>query len=111
MGISQKDVDKDGKDWITKYRKAMDENPLRPSRGARIKGAWRSAQRALASGMKRVFGIGGKRSHQPASLSILIDESSDVAVNAATSQKGSSVLHAVPRQRVRRKRELKKKTG
>jgi hypothetical protein len=51
-----------------------------PSCGARIKGMWRRAQRAVASGMKRVFGIGRKRSRQPASLSILKDESSDVAM-------------------------------
>jgi hypothetical protein len=44
------------RDWIAKYRAALEMNPIKPSRISRIRGSIRAAQRSFLTGIVRVFG-------------------------------------------------------
>jgi len=64
MDVNRTPLTEAEQDWIEKYRAALDNNPVRPSRFRRVRNKLSGARRAFAAGMKRIFG--GQVSGAPA---------------------------------------------
>ena len=56
MDVNRTPLTEAEQDWIDKYRAALDNNPVRPSRFRRVRNRLSGARRAFATGMKRIFG-------------------------------------------------------
>jgi len=70
MDVNRTPLTEAEQDWIDKYRSALDNNPVRPSRLRRMRNKLSGARRAFAAGMKRIFGdqreVGSQRNVAPA---------------------------------------------
>ena len=56
MDVNRTPLTEAEQDWIDKYRAALDNNPVRPSRLRRVRNKLSGARRAFVTGMKRIFG-------------------------------------------------------
>jgi hypothetical protein len=56
MDVNRTPLTEAEQDWIDKYREALDNNPVRPSRFRRMRNKLSGARRVFSAVMKRVFG-------------------------------------------------------